>query len=118
MGLPFLDTFSPSARHKVWRGDELGAADAQVIATGHAALDAQLPGGGWPVGAMTELLQFPSWRSRIGQAAREAVLQQFSLPVIAERTEAYYAAAIAEQPARNRRSPVVLEEDRPYARFS
>jgi protein ImuA len=31
----------------------------QVVATGHAALDAQLPGGGWPVGAMTELLQAP-----------------------------------------------------------
>jgi protein ImuA len=27
-----------------------------VVASGHAALDAQLPGGGWPVGALTELL--------------------------------------------------------------
>lgn len=57
MGLPSFDSFSSSARHKVWRGDELGLADAQVIGTGHDALDAQLPGGGWPVGAMTELLQ-------------------------------------------------------------
>lgn len=56
MGLPSF--FSPfvSARHKVWRGDELGLADAQVIGTGHVALDAQLPGGGWPVGAMTEVV--------------------------------------------------------------
>lgn len=68
--------------------------------------------------AMTELLQYPSWRNRIGQAAREAVLQQFSLPVIAERTEAYYAEAIAEQSTRNRRPRVVLEEERPYARLS
>lgn len=27
------------------------------MATGHARLDAELPGGGWPLGAMTELLQ-------------------------------------------------------------
>ena len=53
-----LSSFSfASARHKVWRGDELGAADMQVEGTGHPALDAELPGGGWPVGAMTELLQ-------------------------------------------------------------
>ncbi|WP_431276053.1 translesion DNA synthesis-associated protein ImuA [Variovorax ureilyticus] len=57
MGLPFLDSFSAAARHGVWHADELGSADAQVIGTGHAALDAELPGGGWPVGAMTELLQ-------------------------------------------------------------
>jgi protein ImuA len=57
MGLPSFDSFSSSARHKVWRGDELGLADGQVVGTGHAVLDAQLPGGGWPVGAMTELLQ-------------------------------------------------------------
>lgn len=57
MGLPSFDTFAAAARHKLWRGDELGAADTAVVATGHAALDAQLPGGGWPVGAMTELLQ-------------------------------------------------------------
>jgi protein ImuB len=62
MGQPSLSSSSSSfsfasARHKVWRGDELGAADTQVEATGHPALDAELPGGGWPVGAMTELLQ-------------------------------------------------------------
>lgn len=27
-----------------------------VLRSGHAALDAQLPGGGWPLGALTELL--------------------------------------------------------------
>ena len=57
MGLPFLDSFSAAAGRGVWHADELGLADAQVVATGHAALDAELPGGGWPVGAMTELLQ-------------------------------------------------------------
>lgn len=60
MGLPSISpslaSFA-SARHNVWRGDELGVADLPVVGTGHGALDAELPGGGWPVGAMTELLQ-------------------------------------------------------------
>ena len=41
----------------VWHAHALAGAPERVQATGSAALDAQLPGGGWPVGAMTELLQ-------------------------------------------------------------
>jgi protein ImuA len=33
------------------------ASQEAVLPTGHATLDAQLPGGGWPVGSMVELLQ-------------------------------------------------------------
>ncbi|MDR6539505.1 hypothetical protein [Variovorax soli] len=77
MGLPSFDSFSTAARHKVWRGDTLGLADGQVIGTGHAALDAQLPGGGWPVGAMTELLQ----------AAPEAHAWQLLLPALAQAVQ-------------------------------
>jgi protein ImuA len=77
MGLPSLESFSLPARHGVWRGDELGGADAQVLATGHDALDAQLPGGGWPLGAMTELLQ----------SAPEAHAWQLLLPVLARAVE-------------------------------
>jgi len=33
-----------------------GERTAAVIATGHAGLDAALPGGGWPCGAITELM--------------------------------------------------------------
>ena len=44
-------------RPDVWHAHTLAGAPQQVQATGNAALDAQLPGGGWPVGAMTELLQ-------------------------------------------------------------
>lgn len=40
----------------VWRVEDL-AAEETVLSTGHAALDAQLPGGGWPVGSMVEVLQ-------------------------------------------------------------
>ncbi len=41
----------------VWRADTMGQNDSATVATGHALLDAQLPGGGWPVGALSEILQ-------------------------------------------------------------
>ncbi|MBI4985643.1 MAG: translesion DNA synthesis-associated protein ImuA [Rhodocyclales bacterium] len=44
------------ARPDVWRGDRLARAPLPALATGHAALDAELPGGGWPRGALSELL--------------------------------------------------------------
>jgi len=77
MGLPSLDPFLSSGRHNLWRGDELGGADAPVLATGHAALDAELPGGGWPVGAMTEVMQ----------DAPEAHVWQLLLPALARAME-------------------------------
>jgi hypothetical protein len=40
----------------VWRGDRLARTDA-VVASGFAELDRELPGGGWPKGGLTELLQ-------------------------------------------------------------
>ena len=50
----------------VWHADELTSPMGAVLATGHAALDAELPGGGWPMGAMVEILQAQSgqneWR--------------------------------------------------------
>jgi hypothetical protein len=40
----------------VWRGGELENVAHRVAATGFAALDAELPGGGWPIGTLTEVL--------------------------------------------------------------
>ena len=40
----------------LWRGDALARVELESLATGYAALDAQLPGGGWPLGALTEIL--------------------------------------------------------------
>lgn len=42
---------------RLWRGDQLGRSAASIVPTGFAALDAELPGGGWPSGMLTELLQ-------------------------------------------------------------
>ena len=52
---------SPSALEDihadVWHAHALGQSVSLVRATGDATLDLQLPGGGWPVGAMIEILQ-------------------------------------------------------------
>ena len=42
-------------RHPVWRGGGL-VSSAPVTPTGFVSLDRELPGGGWPAGALTELL--------------------------------------------------------------
>lgn len=50
-------TPAPDFHPQVWRGRALAQAEERVLATGHAALDAQLPGQGWPVGCLVEILQ-------------------------------------------------------------
>ena len=64
------DAASAAVRH----ADELARPVGAVLATGHAALDAQLPGGGWPVGAMVEILLAQSgqneWRLLLPALAR------------------------------------------------
>ena len=40
---------------RVWRGHNQAHA-AEVLASGYEALDRHLPGGGWPQGALTEIL--------------------------------------------------------------
>ncbi len=42
-------------RNDLWRGSRL-ATGVATVSTGFAALDEQLPGGGWPRGALTEIL--------------------------------------------------------------
>ena len=60
----------------VWRADELARPIGAVLATGHPALDRELPGGGWPVGAASEILQAQSgqneWRLLLPALARAA----------------------------------------------
>jgi protein ImuA len=49
---PEPETLHPA----LWRASQLGHATRAGLASGFAALDAELPGGGWPCGALTELL--------------------------------------------------------------
>jgi protein ImuA len=53
--LPDLSALGALAQ--VWRAGELGSASLLTVETGYAALNLVLPGGGWPQGALIELLQ-------------------------------------------------------------
>ncbi|MDE2606952.1 MAG: translesion DNA synthesis-associated protein ImuA [Burkholderiales bacterium] len=59
---------------QVWRGRELAQAQERTLASGHAALDAQLPGGGWPLGCLVEVLQQEASR-HVWQLAGPALAQ-------------------------------------------
>jgi len=82
-----MPAFSPSIPELpgLWRGQDWLGAPQPVVPSGHAALDAVLPAGGWPLGALCELLLAPAARSewalvlpalaaRLGQAGGYAVL--------------------------------------------
>lgn len=62
MGAPFPSFITTLPG--VWQGGAWAQAQAHApaLATGHALLDAQLPGGGWPLGSMSELLLAPHAR--------------------------------------------------------
>jgi SOS-response cell division inhibitor, blocks FtsZ ring formation len=47
-----LDAIHPG----LWRASQLGRASGRTVETGYAGLSAELPGGGWPEGALVELL--------------------------------------------------------------
>ncbi|KVV21664.1 cell division protein [Burkholderia multivorans] len=47
----------PEAIHpSLWKASQLPRSSSRGIDTGHPALTAELPGGGWPAGALVELL--------------------------------------------------------------
>ena len=55
--MPSLTALADILHHGlVWRVGELPRAEIQGSPSGFAALDAELPGGGWPSGVLTELL--------------------------------------------------------------
>jgi hypothetical protein len=56
--VPLLQAAGNGALPHLWRGDEWSPADARADCTpsGHAGLDQELPGQGWPHGQLVELL--------------------------------------------------------------
>lgn len=73
-------------RQAVWRGGAApvtAAAPALTVPTGYAGLDAELPGGGWPVGGLAEVL---SHTEGIGEL-------QIVLPALAALTAAGHRVA-------------------------
>lgn len=69
---------SPEAIHpSLWRASQLARGVGATLASGYPALSAQLPGGGWPTGALTELLiqQFGTAELRLLQPALASLKQ-------------------------------------------
>lgn len=70
----------------VWHADALARAAGATVASGHAVLDAALPGGGWPVGALSEILQAHSgqheWRLLLPALTQADVRGRTSAPVV------------------------------------
>lgn len=84
----------------VWRGTELAAREDQVLSTGLPALDAVLPGGGWPVGHLVELLQAQPqqhvWRLLV-PALAQAVQRQAGPVVLVGPPHPVFAPSLAAQ---------------------
>jgi protein ImuA len=56
-GRPPQSRRAPETLHPaLWLGHQLGRSNVQAIGSGFAALDAELPGGGWPRRVLSELL--------------------------------------------------------------
>lgn len=76
----------PAVERALWRGDQIGTSASEVISTGFQALDAELPGGGWPCRSLTELLQAQAgileWRL-LGPTLRKVVQAGHSVVLIA-----------------------------------
>lgn len=68
------DASLASVHPNVWHADALATPAVRVLATGDATLNAQLPGGGWPLGALSEILQpvgvHSEWRLLLPALAR------------------------------------------------
>lgn len=52
-----LSSLPPALQDALWSASQVSPGRQRVCATGFAALDRELPGGGWPTHALTELLQ-------------------------------------------------------------
>jgi hypothetical protein len=73
-------------RQPVWRGGAPSASAAAAVPTGFAALDRELPGGGWPAGALTEILV-----ARQGVGELQLVLPAFAALTAEGRRVAWLA---------------------------
>ena len=73
--LKAVSSLPPSASLQVWQGSEIAQATEKILPSGFELLDAQLPGGGWPVGSLVEVLQSqPS--QHVWQLILPALVQQ------------------------------------------
>jgi len=75
----------PEVEQALWRGCDFGSQGGTVVSSGFAALDAELPGGGWPCQALSEVLSpqqsVLEWRL-IGPALRDVVSRGGNVVVV------------------------------------
>jgi protein ImuA len=74
MAASAISTLELALPQHVWRGRELAQAPERVLPTGHAALDEHLPGAGWPLGCLIEVLQ-PQPQQHVWQLLAPALKQ-------------------------------------------
>lgn len=77
--MPSLPSFSPP-HPALWRGNQFLQSPGRCVDTGYPTLSPHLPGGGWPLGSLIDLL--PA-RAGIGelQLLRPALLAQSTRPI-------------------------------------
>lgn len=71
---------------RIWRGPQTAPVAAE--ASGHAALDAVLPGGGWPLGSLSEILIEADGHGELGLV----------LPVLARLSQAERPIVLVDPP--------------------
>ncbi len=75
----------PEVAAAIWRGTELGSPVTTVLSSGFPAMDAELPGAGWPCHSLTELLQsqptVAEWRL-LAPAIRQVVASGGNIVVV------------------------------------
>lgn len=80
-----IDQLPSAVAGAIWRADQVGTAVSTVQSSGFADLDAELPGGGWPCHALTEVLQaqpsIAEWRL-LGPAMRQVVANDRDVVVV------------------------------------
>lgn len=72
----------------VWRAPEIARDRESVVSTGHAELDKHLPGGGWPLGGLVEILQ--------GKAGRH--VWQLLLPALSSHARTEHGPVVMVDP--------------------
>lgn len=83
----------------VWRADAIGRQAAAVVASGWAALDAELPGGGWPTRCLTEVLTAQpallEWRL-LGSALRQVTSSGGQIVVVSPPRQPHLPGLVHE----------------------
>lgn len=88
-------------RSDIWRGDRLAELDKECAPTGFSPLDAELPGTGWPRGALIELLSAARGIGEVSlllPALRDCCAEDAPVALIAPPSSAHAPAWAAQFP--------------------